>query len=311
MIEGEEEIGSVHFGEIIAPHAGLLRADGCLWEGAGFDPDGRPQLCLGYKGLLYVQLETRALSVDAHSATAAFLPSAAWRMVNALGTLRDADGRVRIPGYYDAVRAPSVEQQAALADIPSHEDLWRASFGVERFLDGLTGTMLQERASFGPTCNIAGLQSGYTGDGVKTVLPATAMAKIDFRLVPDQDPHAIVAALRAHLDASGYDDITLTVLGASGPVVTPFDDPFARRVIEVANAYAGPDKPAVLIPLSGGTLPLLDPLRRQVGVPGLSAPGNPVYWGSAAHSPNEHIRLADLAPAVAFNMHLLRTLATP
>jgi acetylornithine deacetylase/succinyl-diaminopimelate desuccinylase-like protein len=115
IVEGEEETGSVHFGDIIAPHAALLRTDGCLWEGGGF---GGAVLSLGHKGMLYVELEARALSKDAHSMKAAILPSAAWRLVEALGMLRDPAGRVRIPGFYDAVREPTPAKRVALAALP-------------------------------------------------------------------------------------------------------------------------------------------------------------------------------------------------
>ncbi|HLZ62351.1 MAG TPA: peptidase dimerization domain-containing protein, partial [Ktedonosporobacter sp.] len=145
-----------------------------------------------------------------------------------------------------------------------------------------------------------------TGEGTKTVLPSKAMAKIDFRLVPDQDPHDILHKLQEHLKKQGYDDIHVTVFGAAEPVVTPIDDPFVRRIASIAEAFAG--KPASISPLIGGTLPLLGPLRRHVGLPGLSAPGNVSYWGSSAHSPNEHIRLADLERAVLYNCYMFQAL---
>jgi acetylornithine deacetylase/succinyl-diaminopimelate desuccinylase-like protein len=302
VIEGEEEVGSPHFGPIIEPHADLLRADGCLWEGTGFEPSGRPNIMLGAKGMLYIQLDVRALARDAHSGTATILPSAAWRLVQALATLRGPDGQVRISGFYDALRAPSAEEVAALGGAEDVEAEMKATYAIERFVDGLSGLDLRTRAAFTPTCNIAGLTSGYGGPGLKTVLPAEASAKIDFRLVPDQDPEDILAKLRRHLDDHGYQDVRVTALGMAEPVLTPVDDPFARRAIAVAERFAG--KSASITPLGGGSLPLLGPLRRIVGVPGLSVPGDPVYWANGAHSPNEHIRLADLDLAVRFNCAL-------
>jgi len=306
IIEGEEEIGSPHFAEIIAPHAALLQADGCLWEGAGFDPEGRPQLVLGTKGLLYVQLDVQGIGIDAHSGGAPILPSAAWRLVQALATLRTPAGRVRIPGFYDAVLAPTAEQLAALADQLDHDQLLRDTYQVTRFVDDLSGLALRERAAFAPTCNLAGLVSGYTGEGTKTVLPARAMAKIDFRLVPNQDPQDILAKLREHLATEGYDDIEISAFGSAEPVVTPIDDPFVQRIAAIAAEYAG--KPPSVTPIVGGTLPLLGPLRRYVGLPGLAAPGNPIYWANGAHAPNEHIRLADMRQAISFNCHLFQAL---
>ncbi len=299
MIEGEEEIGSPHFEAIAAKYADLLRADGVLWEGSNFDDEGRPHLVLGTKGMLYVQLDVQGTGVDAHSGAAPILPSAAWRLVQALATLKTPEGNVLIPGFYDAVRPPSDAQLKALAEQDDTEEQKKMAYQVDHFVDNLTGLPLRVREAFTPTCNIAGLLSGYTGEGTKTVLPAKAMAKIDFRLVPDQDPQDIAKALQQHLKDRGYDDIQVTVFGSAGPVVTPINDPFARRIISIAEAFAG--KPASISPILGGTLPFLGAFQRYVGVPGLAAPGNAAYWGSRAHSPNEHIRLADLPRAVKYN----------
>lgn len=307
VIEGEEEVGSTHFGPIVEPHADLLRADGCLWEGTGFEPSGRPHIMMGAKGMLYIQLDVAALSRDAHSGTATILPSAAWRLVQALATLRGPDGHVRIDGFYDAVRSPTGDEVAALTAAEDVEAEMRATYAIERFVDGVTGLDLRTRAAFTPTCNLAGLTSGYGGPGLKTVLPAAASAKIDFRLVPDQDPEDILAKVRRHLDAHGYTDVRVTALGTAEPVLTPLTDPFARRVIAAAERFAG--QSASITPLGGGSLPLLGPLRRLVGVPGLSVPGDPLYWANGAHAPNEHIRLVDLDLAVRFNCALFQELS--
>lgn len=306
IIEGEEEIGSPHFEALAQKYADVLRADGGLWEGSGFDYTGRPQLTLGCKGLLYVQLDVDGAGIDAHSGNAPILPSAAWRMVQALATLRTPEGKVRIPGFYDDVLPPSEALLAAIADQSPQDDVLREAFHVNRFVDNLSGAALLERLSFEPTCNLAGLVSGYTGAGSKTVLPRHAMAKIDFRLVPDQNPDNILAKLRAHLDAEGYEDIRITVFGKADPVVTPIDNPFVQRIARIAEAFEG--KRPVITPSSGGTLPLLGSLRRYIGLPGLSAPDNTTYWANGAHAPNEHIRLADLERAVRFNCFLFQQL---
>jgi acetylornithine deacetylase/succinyl-diaminopimelate desuccinylase-like protein len=214
---------------------------------------------------------------------------------------------VRIAGFYDAVRAPTKAELDALADQTDMEDLMREVYDIEEFVDGLTGLPLRERQAFSPTSNIAGLFSGYTEEGVKTVLPARAMAKMDFRLVPDQDPQDILQKLRAHLDAEGYEDVEVSSLGGAEPVVTPIDNPFVQRIIDIAASFS--DKKPSISPIIGGTLPLLGALRRYVGVPGLSAPGSAGYWNSGAHAPNEHIRLEDLTRAVRFNCHMFEGLA--
>jgi acetylornithine deacetylase/succinyl-diaminopimelate desuccinylase-like protein len=304
IIEGEEEIGSVHFGEIVRAHADLLRADGGFWEGSGFTPGThRPIVALGTKGLLYVELSVECMAVDAHSGSAAVLPSAAWRLVSALGCVKGPDGLVNLPGYYEAARAPTAEECAALADAEDVEARMKENYGIEHFLDNLTGQALRERMAFGPTCNIAGLDSGYAGDGIKTVLPARARAKIDFRLVPDQQPEEIARSLRDHLDRNGYGDIHVDVLGSCEPILTPLDDPFARRVIDLAGRFNG--TAPQIVPSVGGTLPLLGDMRRILGLLGLMPPTNVSHLGSRAHAPNENIRLDDLDRAVASTMHLL------
>ncbi|QBD79832.1 M20/M25/M40 family metallo-hydrolase [Ktedonosporobacter rubrisoli] len=306
VIEGEEEVGSPHFSAIAEKYSELLRADGCLWEGAHLEDDGRPALGLGAKGILYVQLDVQGTGVDAHSGNATILPSAAWRLVQALASLRSPEGHVLIPGFYEDVKAPTEAQLAALATQVDLEDKLKQTFQIEQFVDGLSGIALRKRAAFTPTCNIAGLVSGYTGEGSKTILPARASAKIDFRLVPDQDPRDILQKMRAHLDAHGYTDIHLTTFVSAEPVVTAVEEPFVKKIKDIAEAFTG--KPAAVTPLGGGSLPLLEGLKKYVGVPGLSVPGNPTYWGSGAHSPNEHIRLSDLAPAVAYNCHMFQAL---
>jgi acetylornithine deacetylase/succinyl-diaminopimelate desuccinylase-like protein len=187
---------SPHFDEIVRRNAEILRADGCFWEGADSRlSDGRPSIALGFKGALSVRLDVKLLNTDAHSAAAAVVPSAAWRLVEALSIVRDRDGAVKIPGFYDPVVPPTELELRALDEhTDAFEEDVRTRLGVEEFIDGLTGTLWRERLSFGPTCNIAGLHTGYGGPGMKTVLPADASAWLDFRLVPEQ--HNVAELLR-------------------------------------------------------------------------------------------------------------------
>jgi acetylornithine deacetylase/succinyl-diaminopimelate desuccinylase-like protein len=309
IIEGEEEVASPHFEAIVERNVELLRADGCLWEGSGLALDGRPEIALGFKGNLAVKLDVQSLSIDAHSGTAGVLPSAAWRLHAALGSIRGADGSVRVQGFHDAVREPSARAREAVAEqSPSVEDELREFFGAEEFVDGLTGLELRERLTFSPTCNICGIHTGYGGPGVKTVLPAHASAWMDFRLVPDQRPAKVFESIRAHLDAEGFSDVALTFLASAEPASTPPEDAFAARVIGVAERVIG--KPPSIFPLAPASLPIVASLQRHVGVPGLSAPDNPVYGGSAAHAPNEHVRVADFAPAIEFTIAVLDELGS-
>jgi acetylornithine deacetylase/succinyl-diaminopimelate desuccinylase-like protein len=215
-----------------------------------------------------------------------------------------------VPGFYDTVRAATTGELRAIAEqSETLEHDIREVLGIARFIDGLTGAPLRERGSFAPTCNIAGISTGYSGPGFKTVLPAAASAWLDFRLVPAQQPDEILALLRAHLAREGFDEIEVTVLGRAESAGTSVDHPFAELVVRVAEEVAG--ERASINPRAGGSLPIIASLERYVGAPGVGAPDNPVYFGSRAHAPNEHIRLEDLEHAVRFTRALLERLGGP
>ena len=309
IVEGEEEVGSTNFDEIVRRNTELLSADGALWEGGSARlPDGRPECALGFKGALGVRLDVQTLATDAHSSLEGVAPSAAWRLVQALTSIRDRDGTVLIRGFYDDVVAATDEERHAIASASSsEEEELRQTLGLNGFVDGLTGTALWERVSFRPTSNISGIRTGYSGPGIKTVLPAGASAWMDFRLVPDQQPDEILGLLLGHLEREGFGDVQVTPIVTASPAKTPLDDPFVRRVVEIAEAVSG--ESASIVPLAPPTLPIVAPLHRHLAVPGLAPPDNPTYAGSRAHAPNEHIRLEDLQPALRFTYALFRDLA--
>jgi acetylornithine deacetylase/succinyl-diaminopimelate desuccinylase-like protein len=304
IIEGEEEVASPHFDEIVRRNIELLEADGCLWEGSPARlSDGRPSVTLGFKGVLAIRLDVALLTGDQHSMTAGVLPSAAWTVVQALASLRNPDGSVRIPGFYDAVRAPTEAQLRAIADESDSEELAvRATTGVAELVDGLSGAAFRERMSFAPTCNINGIDSGYSGPGMKTIVPARASAWLDFRLVAEQDPETILELLRSHLEAEGFADLEVTALGRAEPAGTSLDHELVRTVSAIAEQVAG--RPASITNSSAATLPIVASLARHVGVPGLSAPDNPLYFGANLHAPNEHVKLEDIGHAVRFTYAL-------
>jgi acetylornithine deacetylase/succinyl-diaminopimelate desuccinylase-like protein len=256
-------------------------------------------MSLGARGLLYVELRVRTLSRDGHSGGANLLPNAAWRLVWALQTLKGRDERVLVPGFYDRVRPPSARQRELLAALPSHEEEYRRSFAIDQLLLGRTGTAVNA-APFEPTCNIAGLTSGYQGPGSKTIVPAAASAKIDFRLVPDQDPHDVCELLRRHLDAEGFTDVEIEVLGPERPGVVDPDARLVRLCAETAEEVYG--TPALIVPLSGGTTPMY--LFTERGVP-VVAPGVGFGASNLAHCPNENVRLTDLQNAARHVARLL------
>jgi len=287
-IEGDEEIGSPHMEEFVEQHRELLAADACLWEGGGVTWEGIPQVTLGVKGLLYVELESNTISRDAHSSYGTVLPNAAWRLAWALASIKGSDERVLIDGFYDAVRPPTAEERAAVAAMPSEEAETLKTYGIETALTGVRGLDYRLRHLFEPTATIDGLSSGYEGEGPKTVLPARAVAKMDFRLVPDQDPDDIMAKLRRHLDRHGFSDIALRSLGGERPARTPIADPFVGVVREALRQAYGSEP--VIVPTMAGTGPL-HPFIATLGLP--TADCGIGYPDARIHAPDENIRIDD------------------
>jgi acetylornithine deacetylase/succinyl-diaminopimelate desuccinylase-like protein len=293
IVEGEEEIGSPNLPAFAEAHADLLAADGCIWEAGYKDTQGRPEIYLGVKGILYVELRTAGANIDLHSSWATVVPNPIWRLIWALNSLKDREERILIPGFYDAVREPTPEEIEALERMGFDEDGQRRQLGLDRFLGDLTGTPLLVKHIFEPTCNVCGISGGYEGPGSKTVLPNRAMLKIDFRLVPDQDPHQVYAQLRQHLDAQGFQDIEIEVLGPEHPARTPMDDPLVEVVVDTARRVYGVEP--VVYPLTPGTGPMYD-LCQKLGIPAVSTGvGNAE---SNNHAPNENVVIADFVQGI-------------
>ena len=206
VVEGEEEVGSPTIAEFVRNNKDILRCHGGIWEFGGVDLNDRPQLTLGYRGILTVEITVETMVMDAHSGGAHMLPSAAWRLVRLLERLKGKDERIQIEGFYSGAAPPSSIDLELLHALPDNESWIREHLGVKEFVSGLSGKALKE-AVFNPTCNIQGIGSGYLGEGMKTIVPASAMAKIDFRLVPGQDPEDIFDKLKTQLGVWGYGDV--------------------------------------------------------------------------------------------------------
>src|SRR6185436_8627586 len=186
VVEGEEEVGSVHMPSFLAREKDRLEGDACLWEFGYLDQGDRPLLHAGLRGICYVELRVRTAAHDAHSGVGgSIFPNAAWRLTWALASLKGPDERIRIPGHYDKVRAPSARDRELMAKTRDRAEEFRELYGVRSFLRDLKGEELKIAEVFEPTCTICGITTGYQGPGSKTVLPAYASAKVDFRLVPD------------------------------------------------------------------------------------------------------------------------------
>ena len=291
IVEGEEEVGSPHLGSFADEHQDLLQADGCLWEAGYRDDNGALPLYAGLKGMLYVELHAQGVGYDLHSSNATLAPSAAWRLVEALASLRDSEGRVLIPDFYGDVRPPTDAERELMRAAPIDPEALRHNWGASRLLGNEQDAYsLTERNLFQPTCNIAGLWGGYTGPGTKTVLPAKASAKIDFRLVPDQDPLKILENMRRYLADGGFPDVEVVALeGTEWPAQSPVDTPLMQALVRSARRVYGVE-PRVL-PRMAATGPM-EQLCQRHGLPAVGGAGVG-HSMSRTHSPNENIKLDD------------------
>lgn len=307
LIEGEEEVGSPSFPEVVERYADKLGADGCIWEGAGVNHAGAPELVFGAKGLAYLELVCSGLNDDQHSSVAVYAPSPVWRLVEALATLRDVDGRVLVDGFYEDVLAPTPEDLTALETLPFDEEAEKQRLGISEFVGGASGLELLTRAHFEPTCNIAGIHAGFTvPGGSKTVLPKQALAKLDLRLVPEQVPEDIVAKIRAHLKAHDFGDISVTTLGLEHPARSPMDSLIGRAAtIACEPVY---DLPPAVSPLMIATGPM-HPIAHFLGIPTVS-PAGVCRPDSKIHAPNENVAVTDFLDTIEYTIEWIRAFAT-
>ena len=289
FVEGEEEIGSRNLRGVIDTRGQEFVADACIWEGGGRNLSNDPFIYLGLKGVLTIQMSVKLLHGDAHSSYAPILPSASWRLLQALNSIKDpSDDRCLIPGFYDAIRPATDAEDAAVAALPDEAPEWKEVFGVESFVGGIGGEDLRRKLLFEPSANINGFESGYNGAGMKTVLPAEATAKMDFRLVPDMRPEDIFEKLRTHLDRQGFEDVELEYLAGVNPARTPIESPWVALVAETAEEIY--DRKPVIAPTMAGTGPMYE-FAEILGMPiatsGVDHPSHKI------HAPNENITEED------------------
>jgi len=304
VCEGEEEIGSPHFGEVVrAPEvlAELSKCIGLFMPEAGQDRDGGVTVSLGAKGVVELQLVSsgekwgRGPKHDVHSSLEAAVDSPTWHLVQALNTLVKADGHTpAVEGFFDKARPLTGEQKKMIADYAARasEASAKKSLGVEHWVhdvDWLESRMLLESQ---PTINIEGLVAGYTGPGGKTVLPHRAEAKIDVRLVPDMTAADTLAKLKAHLEKHGFGDIEVNMSGGYDPNQT---DKGSRLIQTQLATYRKLGAEAQLWPRGAGSWPgylFTDaPLSLPAGHFGMG-------HGTGAHAPDEYYLIESTNPKV-------------
>ena len=284
-VEGEEEIGSPNVERYLRKYRRRLACDGVIWEFGYVDTRDRPIIGLGMKGLLFVELRVREAVRDAHSGMAVLIRNPAWRLNEALSTLRSPDGRVKVRGWYREVPPLTREQRMLAAREPLDLAAFRKEYGIRKLVGGMGARRAREAMVAGATCNIAGMWSGYTGEGAKTVLPGFAAAKLDFRLVPGMDPARQLGRLRAHLRAGGFGDVEVVPFHSVAPSRTDPSDPLVSCVKRAADRHFGG---SVVSLSSTGTGPM-DSFSRVLKAPCVSFGCTHVF--ARIHSPNEFARL--------------------
>ena len=252
VIEGEEETGSTHISKYLKKYRKKFASDGVIWEFGYVDTKNRPLIGLGMKGLLYIELISRGPKHDVHSSLAVLVKNPAWRLVDALKTLYNSHGQILIKDWYADVKPFSDLELDLIRHEPFDTKAFGHEFGVNSFVGNMRGFAAKKALVGSPTCNIAGLISGYDGKGAKTVLPSFATAKIDLRLVPNMDPTKQISRLRRHLKSKGFGDIEIRVLNAEAAARTSPTEPlvehvknaadyaFGSSIINISNAGTGP-----------------------------------------------------------------------
>jgi len=304
VADGEEEIGSPHFPQIVRrPEvlAALRRSVGIFMPAAAQGLDGQVTITLGAKGVIECELVSsgerwgRGPRQDIHSSNKARVDSPAWHLVQALATLVSSDGNEpAIDGYLDKARPISPAEKAMVADAARRLDETAAKkqLGVEHWVRDVSWPDALERLVSRPTVNIEGLVGGYTGPGGKTILPHRAVAKLDLRLVPDMTAAESLATLTAHLAKRGFGDIEVNMTGGYDPTSTPAD----ALVIKVQETvYRRSQIDPIVLPRNAGSWPGYvftgDPLRLPAGHFGLG-------HGSGAHAPDEYYLIESATPKV-------------
>jgi acetylornithine deacetylase/succinyl-diaminopimelate desuccinylase-like protein len=286
LIEGEEEVGSAHFEELLKDQSELLACDVVVVSDTGMIAPETPSTTVGMRGLVAFDVALRTASIDLHSGMwGGTVPNAARLAARLVAGLIDDDGRVTLPGFYDRVKKLSAQEQASLDAQPFDEAAFRAAAGGVPYLVGEKGFSPLERIGVRPTAEVVGIHSGYGGPGIKTIVPATAGFKVAFRLVPDQQPAEVDSAFRAWLSERVPEGVAVDVTpeGGVAPALTPVDDPSMRALVRAIEKVWGAEP---LFTREGGSGPE-EALGRILAAPvlflGVGLPGDRI------HAPNERM----------------------
>ena len=305
ILDGEEESGSPNLVDAVEAREADLAADVSVNSDGPVDESGRPSVVFGNRGILVVQVDVRGPKGDLHSGHyGGAVPNPAWELNRLLGTMREPSGRVAIDGFYDDVRPIEDGDRELLEALEPDPERLQGRLDVGGF-EGGPGETFLEKTLYHPTLNINGLASGHGGEGFKTILPSDAAAKIDMRLVVDQDPDEVFEKFRAHVEANADDRVetTVTHLGSMDPTRTPVDTPFRAPIVDAVREGWGADP--VVKPSTGGSAPYAL-FTNYLDLPQISIPYG--QQDNNQHSPNEHFAVAHFEKGVRTSARVLDSL---
>ena len=303
LIEGEEEIGGASIAKYVPEHKEKLKADVALVSDTALYAEGIPTLCIGLRGLCYMEVEAQGPSRDLHSGLyGGAAPNAVFGLIELLAKAKNADGVIQIPGFYDDVAEPASAELDSWNSLPFNADEY-VNNEIGAAITGEPGRSVFEKTWSRPTLEVHGIAGGFTGAGSKTVIPAKALAKVSFRLVPNQDPEKIVALFKEWVAANKPAGIEaqVKVLGTSPGIIVNPDHPAIAVAAEVFEESLGRK---TVFTRSGGSIPIVGDFAKHLGIPtvlmGFGLPDD------GLHSPNEKFKLANYYQGIATVAHFLQ-----
>jgi acetylornithine deacetylase/succinyl-diaminopimelate desuccinylase-like protein len=308
LIEGEEEVGGEGIEAYVKEHPEELACDAVLISDSHMFAEGLPAIDVGLRGMVYAELEVRGAAHDLHSGLyGGAVPNAINTLCQIVARLKDEEGRIQVPGFYDDVRPVTPEEREEWAGLPFDEEKFREHEVGSPQLTGEPGYSVLERIGARPTLDANGIWGGFIGEGAKTVIPAVAHCKISMRLVPDQDPQKIWEAFRDYVQSvcPPYATVEVKYIHGAEPVLLSTDSPFMQKASEALGEVFG--KRAVFI-RGGGSIPIVSLFSKVLDAPsvlmGFGLPDDNL------HAPNEKMRLENVyggIRAAARYLEMLRT----
>jgi len=306
IVEGEEEVGGEGIAAFVREHPEALKADVAIVSDTEMFAPDLPTLCVGLRGMIYTEIEARGAMTDLHSGMyGGAAPNPFVALCQIIAQLKDQDGRVLIPGFYDVVAKPSDEELKSWRELPFDEEHYRKTEVGSTVLTGEPGYSVLERTWVRPTLDVHGMPGGFTGAGAKTVIPAKAVAKVSMRLVPDMTPADTFAKYKSFVESLCPAGISLDVrlIHSGDPIVVSTGNPYVKKATEAMHEVFG--KQTVFV-RGGGSIPIVGDFIRELGIPtllmGFGLPDDNL------HAPNEKFHLANFHRGIESIVRFLASL---